>query len=192
MPKTNSFLPRSQSSYSTPIPLQDMADKLLDQIERQVPANVRIHPKLNAICLKRLLPICGILTIMFGSTVMGFSFVSVGHDQVGYYDNTQCTNDEGFVKPGMYFEMPWSSTKMKIIDVGDRNYTIGTINKKICVVEATVSELCEYIESQKIFKQYILFEMAITKELASRIKQKTNVTMGFSQYGLTFNSIHYV
>lgn len=53
------------------------------------------------------------LGLIFGGTVVGFSFKMIADNQVGYYNN-----EPGYMGPGTYFQFPWTKEEMKIVDVG--------------------------------------------------------------------------
>lgn len=54
------------------------------------------------------------LGLIFGGTIVGFSFKIIADNQVGYYNN----NEPGYMGPGTYFQFPWTKEEMKIVDVG--------------------------------------------------------------------------
>ena len=53
------------------------------------------------------------LGLIFGGTIVGFSFKMIGDNQVGYYDS-----EPGYMIPGTYFQFPWTREEMRIVDVG--------------------------------------------------------------------------
>ena len=53
------------------------------------------------------------LGLIFGGTIVGFSFKMIADNQVGYYNS-----GEGYMGPGTYFQFPWTKEEMKIVDVG--------------------------------------------------------------------------
>lgn len=53
------------------------------------------------------------LGLIFGGTIVGFSFKMIADYQVGYYNN-----EPGYMGPGTYFQFPWTKQEMKIVDVG--------------------------------------------------------------------------
>jgi hypothetical protein len=53
------------------------------------------------------------LGLIFGGTIVGFSFKMIAYNQVGYYNSS-----EGYMGPGTYFQFPWTKEEMKIVDVG--------------------------------------------------------------------------
>lgn len=54
------------------------------------------------------------LGLIFGGTIVGFSFKMIADNQVGYYYN----NEPGYMGPGTYFQFPWTKEEMKVVDVG--------------------------------------------------------------------------
>jgi hypothetical protein len=51
--------------------------------------------------------------LIFGGTIIGFSFKMIGDNQVGYYNS-----ESGYMGPGTYFQFPWTKEELKIVDVG--------------------------------------------------------------------------
>jgi hypothetical protein len=53
------------------------------------------------------------LGLIFGGTIIGFSFKMIGDNQVGYYDG-----ESGYMEPGIYFQFPWTKEEMHIVNIG--------------------------------------------------------------------------
>ena len=53
------------------------------------------------------------LGLIFGGTIVGFSFKMIDDNQVGYYNS-----EPGYMGPGTYFQFPWTKKEMKVVDVG--------------------------------------------------------------------------
>lgn len=95
------------------------------------------------------------LGLIFGGTIVGFSFKMIADNQVGYYNN-----ESGYMGPGTYFQFPWTKEEMKIVDVGieflrlerlmgvleanDQEFMIQNAN-----VIYSVSDVDQYIQTLK-------------------------------------------
>jgi len=72
------------------------------------------------------------LGIIFGGTIVGFSFKMISDNQVGYYNS-----EPGYMGPGTYFQFPWTKEEMKIVDVG---LEFMKIERLVGVLEANNQE----------------------------------------------------
>ena len=98
------------------------------------------------------------LGLIFGGTIVGFSFKMIADNQVGYYNS-----EPGYMGPGTYFQFPWTKEEMKIVDVGkefmrlerlmgvleanDQEFMIQNAN-----VIYNVSDVDQYIQTLKDLK----------------------------------------
>jgi len=89
------------------------------------------------------------LGLIFGGTVVGFSFKIVKDNHVGYY-----TNETGYMGPGTYFQFPWTKEDMHIVDVGGLKFLrldlVGqNDNITLAKVFYSISDVEEYVRSLK-------------------------------------------
>jgi hypothetical protein len=100
------FLPINSSDIEIPlikggIPVEDSFEKSS--------RNRKGRPKT---CFMKFLSVFTFMGLIFGATVLGFSFNLIGSDQIGYYKN-----GEGFMGKGIYFNFPWIKERMKVISI---------------------------------------------------------------------------
>lgn len=95
------------------------------------------------------------LGLIFGGTIVGFSFKMISDNQVGYYDS-----EPGYMGPGTYFQFPWTKEEMKVVDVGieflrlERLMGVLEANDQEFVVQNAnviynVSDVDQYIQTLK-------------------------------------------
>lgn len=107
--------------------------------------------------LTKIFTVLTFLSVIFGGTIMGFSFKTVRDGQVGYY-----INEPGYFTKGMYFQLPWTTDTMNIVDVGinfldfeilmssnssGRDFSFKKLN-----VMYNVSDVDKYVATLKIVK----------------------------------------
>lgn len=126
------------------------------------------------------------LGLIFGGTIVGFSFKIVGDDQVGYY-----YKEPGFMGPGIYFQFPWTKEEMKIVDVGrefiqfkdftgtlstNQEFKIKTVN-----VNYNVSDINQYINTLKDVKSPLYCQTDIEKAILKEI---------YNEYDASFSIVN--
>jgi hypothetical protein len=62
------------------------------------------------------------LGLIFGGTIIGFSFKVIGINQIGYYNN-----EKGYMSEGVYFQFPWTKEEMHIINIGTQYMEMNNI-----------------------------------------------------------------
>lgn len=100
------FLPINSSDVE--IPLMKGGIPVEDSFEKSS-RNRKGRPKT---CFMKFLSVFTFMGLIFGATVLGFSFNLIGSDQIGYYKN-----GEGFMGKGIYFNFPWIKERMKVISI---------------------------------------------------------------------------
>jgi hypothetical protein len=115
------------------------------------------------------------LGLIFGGTIVGFSFKMISDNQVGYYNS-----EPGYMGPGTYFQFPWTKEEMKIVDVGiefmklerlmgvldanDQEFMIQNAN-----VIYNVSDVDQYIQTLKDVKSPIYCQTKIENAVLNEI-----------------------
>jgi hypothetical protein len=192
------FLPRS---HSTMIPL-DKPIKL---------------PSKCGSCFKRAFPIVGLLTIMCGSAFIGFSIVTIGENQIGYFANDiACVGTDCAISyrgPGTYLELPWNKGNLNVIDVGAKNWTIGTVtgsirsgktfSARLTTVEYGVHDINAYLNAITKFSNFGKFfdnmiddvrriiTHAISEQTVDELRARQTFNLSTIMYGLSFESFTY-
>ena len=152
--------------------------------------------------LTKMFTVLTFLSVIFGGTIMGFSFKTVSDNQVGYY-----INEPGYFTKGMYFQLPWAAVDMNIVDVGlnfldfekvmasdvsGRDFFIQKLS-----VMYNVSDVDKYVATLKNFKtkKYCDNEIEISvlteisKQLDDRVLSNVSVpSCGISVVSLTFST----
>jgi hypothetical protein len=99
------------------------------------------------------------LGLIFGGTVVGFSFKIIADNQVGYY-NSDIDSEPGYMGSGIYFQFPWTKEEMKIVNVGieflklDRLMGVLEANDQEFLIQNAnviynVSDVDQYIQTLK-------------------------------------------
>lgn len=151
--------------------------------------------------LTKLFSVLAFLSVIFGGTIMGFSFKTVSDNQVGYY-----INEPGYFTKGMYFQLPWATVDMNIVDVGlnfldfekvmasdvsGRDFFIQKMS-----VMYNVSNVDKYVDALKTFKtkKYCENEIEITalaeisKQLERVVSNVSVPSCGISVVNLSFST----
>jgi hypothetical protein len=151
--------------------------------------------------LTKLFTVLTFLSVIFGGTIMGFSFKTVSDNQVGYY-----ANEPGYFSKGMYFQLPWAAVDMNIVDVGlnfldfekvmasdasGRDFFIQKLS-----VMYNVSDVDKYVSTLKNFKTKKYcdneIEIAVLAEISKQLDRVvSNVSVpscGISVVSLTFST----
>ena len=118
------------------------------------------------------------LGLIFGGTIVGFSFKMISDNQVGYYNN-----EPGYMGPGTYFQFPWTKEEMKIVDVGieflrlerlmgvleanDQEFMIQNAN-----VIYNVSDVDQYIQTLKNVRSPVYCQTEIENAVLGDIVAK--------------------
>lgn len=95
------------------------------------------------------------LGLIFGGTIVGFSFKMIADNQVGYYNS-----EPGYMGPGTYFQFPWTKEEMKVVDVDIEFLRIERLmgvleanNQEFMIQNANViynvSDVDQYIQTLK-------------------------------------------
>lgn len=174
-------------------------DKLNDKsdvFEKVTPSHIKVPS-----CARKCVPIVGIFTMLLGATFLGFSFVTIPVDHVGYYTPSitcgfEC--DIQLYNPGTYFALPWSKGSFNIVDVKNKNITVGIINglysNKTCVVEYKVQSPIQYVHALTLYSNSITrLEEELIRTLRSIVSTHpiTNITK-YEKYGLSFYETYYL
>lgn len=107
------------------------------------------------------------LGLIFGGTVVGFSFKMIADNQVGYYNS-----EPGYMGPGTYFQFPWTKEEMKIVNVGiefmrlDRLMGVLEVNDQEFMIQNAnviynVSDVDQYIQILKNVKSPVYCQTEI-------------------------------
>lgn len=188
MTKSKHYLPAQVLSFNVAEVGESLVENGTAIAERMAPSHVKVPP-----FMKRCLPLCALLTLMCGSAVFGFSFLVVPDQSIGYYTPSKSCHDctlQLYV-PGTYLSLPWSRGTFKVVDVSDRNLTVGVVDefRGTCVVECKVTNTTDYVynfhrfgedSAQKFDDLLIGFARSVFK----------NLTMGSSyrRYGVQFQN----
>jgi len=195
------FLPRS-------IPLVELKDRLIENGPLVVEMPRKAHT-----CIKRVFPVLGLFSLLFGSAFLGFSIVTVEEGHVGYYSTLarDCTSVNGtqhcVVKSypaGIYFEMPWKKGDFKTADVSPRSLPLGKIHYgdgKIttypCIADYKVVDLNIYLHALIAFKSEQALSIALVDEVKRYISESLrdqqypfNIT--YTTYGLLFGRVSFI
>jgi hypothetical protein len=129
--------------------------------------------------LTKIFSVLAFLSVIFGGTIMGFSFKTVRDGQVGYYNN-----EPGYFTKGMYFQLPWTFEDMNIVDVGlgfldfekvvsadalGREFYIETISLRY-----EVKDIDKYVAALKTSKTKKYCENEIKISVLTEISKQTN------------------
>jgi len=164
-------------------------------LERNTPSHVRVPN-----CTKKCLPITVIFSLLLGTTFLGFSIMTVPDGHIGYYTPTIACGKEcpiQLYEPGLYFNLPWSRGLFNVVDISNKNITIGFVdgfNNKTCLIEYNVKKPKEYISALTLYSNSnSKLETELILKLKSIIHSQniTNSTT-YDLYGLSFNKIYYV
>lgn len=107
------------------------------------------------------------LGLIFGGTVVGFSFKIIADNQVGYYNS-----EPGYMGSGTYFQFPWTKEEMKIVNVGieflklDRLMGVLEANDQEFLIQNAnviynVSDVDQYIQTLKDVKSPVYCQTEI-------------------------------
>lgn len=150
--------------------------------------------------LQKCCPLLGIFIIFMGSAFLGFSFVIVPSEHVGYYPCTSC-NEVKTCTAGLYLELPWKKGEMKITNISPRNLTLGNVsytrnntelNTGLIEITFMIYDLNLYLRTLSAFKIDTLFQTALIADVIKNVVAQftTNVFAPFNLYGIKFDKIH--
>lgn len=181
---TKHYLP----SPVLPFNIQE-ASSLVDGVaERVTPSHVKLPP-----CVKKFFPIIGIFTALFGTAFLGFSFVTVSDMHVGYYTPTKTCGDcdVQIYYAGSYLSLPWSKGTFNIIDISDRNITVGIVEGNgTYVAQYTVRNVKEYIRNIILYSNSVeRLETEIVINLKKFISEYGKESIDTDIHGLWFKKI---
>lgn len=181
---TKHYLPSPVLSFD----IEELKDHIIPTIERNTPSHVKI-PR----CARRFLPIFSIFALLFGSAFLGFSFIIVNEGNIGYYSSSK---DVQIFEPGTYFALPWSKGTFNIVDVTDRNITIGTIpgleSNGTCLALQHVKNVTEYVTSLVLFSDTTRLLTEVVALLKKELKVSSFANFTYTIYGLSFTNPFFV
>lgn len=201
---TKEFLPRSTLS----IPLNGLKDHLIENGPHVIKLPSKVKP-----CVKRVVPILGIFSLLFGSAFLGFSVATVEEGHVGYYSScAQMNGSHCAIKsypPGIYFEMPWRKGEFKTANVSPRNLTLGKIHGTTrdigfttapCIAEYKVVDLNAYLNALIAFKSDQALDVALIDEVKRHVseflrrqdQQPPAFNITYVTYGLSFGRVGFI
>lgn len=145
-------------------------------------------------CISTCIPMVGLFTLLFGTTFLGFSILTVNDNEIGYYDNQY---DITYTK-GLYFQLPWNKGSFHVVNVDPKTVTywnqVGTTSDRMYYeIKSTkvifnitnhktyVNKLKEYGGEQNMLKEiseYIASEIKLTYETtpSNKLVNITNIS----------------
>lgn len=124
------------------------------------PTTSAIKMKSKSPLIAKLFSALTFLSVIFGGTIVGFSFKTVRENQVGYY-----VNEPGYFSKGTYFQLPWATDDMNIVDVG-----LGFLDfKKLMGSDSVGREF--YIETMNVMYNVTDIDRYVTVLKTSRAKK---------------------
>jgi hypothetical protein len=187
---TKNFLPVKQHDVENP--LMDsheaaVAAMGLEVLARNGPKVVRTRS-----WVMRLFSAFTCMGLIFGSTVMGFSFKMVNDSQVGFF-----SSETGYFGPGIYLQFPWTLEEMHIVDVGvnvlklnhltsvfngDQEYTIQDTT-----ISYNVTDVKTYVETIRANKSPIFCQSLIETKVLEMISEEIANSLDFNLLGENIN-----
>ena len=149
MGKKNIFLPvnTQESHVELPFMSENVAARGLPKAT-SLPKATKAKP-----WVMKMFSTLTFLGLIFGGTIAGFSFKIIDDNQVGYYNS-----EPGYMDPGIYFQFPWTTEKMRVVNVGKEylsfNNLVGVVKNqefKIQNIDVVynVSDVNKYIQTLK-------------------------------------------
>ena len=187
---TKNFLPLKQNDVENP--LMDsheaaVAAMGLEVLARNGPKVVRTRS-----WVMRLFSAFTCMGLIFGSTVMGFSFKMVNDSQVGFF-----SSETGYFGPGIYLQFPWTLEEMHIVDVGvnvlklnhltsvfngDQEYTIQDTT-----ISYNVTDVKTYVETIRANKSPVFCQSLIETKVLEMISEEIDNSSDFNLLGENIN-----
>jgi len=187
---TKNFLPLKQNDVENP--LMDsheaaVAAMGLEVLARNGPKVVRTRS-----WVMRLFSAFTCMGLIFGSTVMGFSFKMVNDSQVGFF-----SSETEYFGPGIYLQFPWTLEEMHIVDVGvnvlklnhltsvfngDQEYTIQDTT-----ISYNVTDVKTYVETIRANKSPVFCQSLIETKVLEMISSEINNSLDFNLLGENIN-----
>lgn len=142
--------------------------------------------------MKKCLPVFSLISLLVGTAFLGFSFVVVHDGYIGYYiPSAECgpACEVQIYDPGMHMSLPWSKGTFNILDVRDRNITIGPVLNTTCIAEFEVSDKSAYIRAVMLYSNSAgNLDRAIITDVRSLPENSTS----YAKYGLELARLYYV
>lgn len=114
------------------------------------PVRVRVPSKCGTF-VRKMFPVFGICTLIFGTIMIGSSYVTVEEGQVGFYGSAP----DVVYSTGLFIQFPWIKEKFLIATIGNRSIMLWNIRGisydnydydiKCIAVEFEVSDVPAYI-----------------------------------------------
>lgn len=143
---TTNYLPTPVLSFNIADVGESLVEKGMESAERFAPSHFKVSQ-----FMKKCLPMFALLTFMGGSAFLGVSILVVPDQCIGYYTPSKSCQDctiQLYVT-GTYLSFPWSKGMFKIVNVANKNLTIGIVDgfKGTCIVECNVFNVSDYVHS---------------------------------------------
>jgi hypothetical protein len=187
---TKNFLPLKQNDVENPLMNSHeaaVAAMGLEVLARNGPKVVRTRS-----WVMRLFSAFTCMGLIFGSTVMGFSFKMVNDSQVGFF-----SSETGYFGPGIYLQFPWTLEEMHIVDVGvnvlklnhltsvfngDQEYTIQDTT-----ISYNVTDVKTYVETIRANKSPVFCQSLIETKVLEMISSEIDNSVDFNLLGENIN-----
>jgi hypothetical protein len=114
----------------------------------------------------KIVPLLGIFAIIFGGTVLGYSILTVGDLQIGYY-----ANEDGYYESGLYLRAPWNKEEFIIESIGPQTLTLSDIKG------STRDDYYYYADSIEV-----TYEISDVQNYIKNVRQKNNFKIKLTRF----------